>query len=182
MQHWQTLLKEAMTDPAELLDQLELNSCLLLDAQRVVKLFPLRVPRSFVAKMEKGNPSDPLLRQVLPIGAEDEKAVGFSRDPLHEQAVNPLPGLLHKYQGRVLLTLAGACAINCRYCFRRHFPYTQNKTGGQAWQAILAYIQADPSIHEVILSGGDPLSLPTKELKKLIRDLEKFYVFIRVYR
>src|SRR5436190_6397934 len=168
---WQTLLKEVITDPAELLDQLELNPNLLPAAQRAVKLFPLRVPIGFVERMQKGNPHDPLLLQVLPLAAEETVKLEFSQDPLQEQRVNPLPGLLHKYQGRVLLTITGACAINCRYCFRRHFPYTEN-IPGKVWQVILAYIQADTAIKEVIFSGGDPLLANDHYLGKCIKDLE----------
>ncbi|MEN9916313.1 MAG: hypothetical protein RLY40_245 [Pseudomonadota bacterium] len=168
---WQTLLKEIITDPAELLDQLELNSSLLPAAQRVAQLFPLRVPRNFVARMQKANPYDPLLQQILPLAAEEGVKVGFDSDPLLERSVNPLPGLLHKYHGRVLITLAGACAINCRYCFRRHFPYSENKAGGQAWQNILDYIRADISINEIILSGGDPLLANDDYLQQCVSDL-----------
>lgn len=169
--NWQTLLKEVVTDPAELLDKLELNPNLLPSAQRVAKLFPLRIPTSFLARMQKGDPKDPLLQQVLPLAAEEIISVGFSQDPLQERAVNPLPGLLHKYHGRVLLTLTGACAINCRYCFRRHFPYAENIPGGTAWQNILTYIKADTSISEVILSGGDPLLANDQYLRKCTDDL-----------
>jgi L-lysine 2,3-aminomutase len=169
--NWQTLLKEVITDPAELFDKLELNSNLLPAAQRAAKLFPLRVPLGFVARMQKGNPADPLLQQVLPLAAEEITTAGFSQDPLQEQAVNPVPGLLHKYHGRVLLTMTGACAINCRYCFRRHFPYAENIPGSKAWQAILAYIQADTSINEVIFSGGDPLLANDHYLRKCADDL-----------
>ncbi len=168
---WQTLLKEIITDPAELLDQLELSSSLLPAAQRIAQLFPLRVPRNFVARMQKANPYDPLLQQVLPIAVEESVKLGFDSDPLLERSVNPLPGLLHKYRGRVLITLASACAINCRYCFRRHFPYTENRAGGEAWQNILEYIQADSSIDEIILSGGDPLLAHDDYLQQSANDL-----------
>jgi EF-P beta-lysylation protein EpmB len=169
--NWQTLLKEVITDPAELLGQLALNPSFLPAAQRAAQLFPLRVPIGFVARMQKANPLDPLLQQVLPLAAEEIVSVGFSRDPLQEKAVNPLPGLLHKYHGRVLLTITGACAVNCRYCFRRHFPYSDNIPGGKAWQNILAYIAADPSIREVIFSGGDPLLAPDHYLEQCANDL-----------
>lgn len=168
--NWQTLLKEVITDPAELLHKLELNSNLLPAAQRAAKLFPLRVTTSFVARMQKGNLYDPLLQQVLPVVAEERVNVDFSQDPLQEHVVNPLPGLLHKYHGRVLLTITGACAINCRYCFRRHFPYTEN-IPGKVWQDILAYIKADTAITEVIFSGGDPLLANDQYLGKCIDDL-----------
>lgn len=169
--NWQTLLKEVITDPAELLDKLELNPNLLSAAQRAAQLFPLRVPASFVARMQKSNPYDPLLQQVLPLAAEEIMSFGYSQDPLLEQSVNPLPGLLHKYHGRVLLTITGACAINCRYCFRRHFPYAKNISGGKAWQNILAYIQSDTSISEVIFSGGDPLLASDEYLHQCVEDL-----------
>ncbi|EDP46410.1 EF-P beta-lysylation protein EpmB [Rickettsiella grylli] len=169
--NWQTFLKEAVADPAELLDRLALNPQLLSAAQHASRLFPLRVPSGFIDRMQKGNPADPLLQQVLPIAAEARIQADFSDDPLQENAANPLPGLLHKYYGRILLTMTGACAINCRYCFRRHFPYGKNKVGGKAWHAIVAYIQADTSIREVILSGGDPLLAQDDYLKHRINDL-----------
>ena len=170
-ENWQSLLKEVITSPAELLAELALDPRLLAAAERSAKLFPLRVPRGFVSRMQKGNPDDPLLRQILPLSEEDRVVSGFSQDPLNERSTNPLPGLLHKYSGRVLLTLAGACAVNCRYCFRRHFPYQENSAGGPAWSSILDYIRADTSIHEVILSGGDPLLANDNYLEKCIRDL-----------
>lgn len=168
--NWQTLLKEVITDPAELLDKLELNPIFLPAAQRAAKLFPLRVPLGFVSRMQKGDPYDPLLQQVLPLAEEERVSFGYSQDPLLEKSVNPLPGLLHKYQGRVLLTIIGACAINCRYCFRRHFPYAENMPG-RAWQDILAYIKADASINEVIFSGGDPLVANDRYLQRCVDDL-----------
>ena len=170
--NWQCLLKEVITDPVELFKQLAIDPRLLPAAQRVAQLFPLRVPAGFVARMQKANPSDPLLQQVLPLAAEEIEAPGFSADPLQEQSAKPLAGLLHKYSGRVLLTLTGACAVNCRYCFRRHFPYSENIPAGEAWQSILHYIGADSSLVEVILSGGDPLLANDHYLKKCIADLD----------
>lgn len=143
---------------------------LLGAAERSAKLFPLRVPRGFVSRMQKGNPDDPLLRQILPMGDEIIANPEFTLDPLDEKSFNPIPGLLHKYQGRVLLTLAGACAVNCRYCFRRHFPYQEN-TPRKEWKSILDYIAADTTIYEVILSGGDPLLAKDDYLSKCIHDL-----------
>lgn len=168
---WQSLLKEVVTSPAELIGKLALNPDLLSQAERSAKLFPLRVPRGFISRMQKGNPADPLLRQILPLDAEEIISPGYMSDPLNEKESNPIPGLLHKYQGRVLLTLTGACAVNCRYCFRRHFPYQENIPGGKLWKDILAYIAADLTIHEVILSGGDPLLANDRYLSKCINDL-----------
>jgi L-lysine 2,3-aminomutase len=161
---WQTALVQAITDPQELLTYLELDQALLPAAKAVTKLFPLIVPRGFVDRMEKGNPEDPLLRQIMPIDVELENAVGFQTDPLQEAKVNPVPGLLHKYHGRVLLTFVGTCGVNCRFCFRRHFPYTENNPGSEGWNHALAYIAKDETITEVILSGGDPLVANDKTL------------------
>lgn len=164
---WQVALAEAITNPRELLELLELDLALLPAVETAAKLFALRVPRHFVARMAKSDINDPLLRQVLPLDAEFAPQAGYSRDPLAEKAVNPVPGLLHKYHGRVLLTITGACGINCRYCFRRYFPYVENNPGVAGWEQALAYIAQDSSITEVILSGGDPLLAPDGHLAKL---------------
>ncbi|MBS0351939.1 MAG: EF-P beta-lysylation protein EpmB, partial [Proteobacteria bacterium] len=166
-------LADAITNPQELC------SVLSLDFKKYQKLlgpkvdFPLRVPRRFVERMEKNNWRDPLLLQVLPLAQETEKLAYFSTDPLEESKVNPLPGLLHKYYGRVLLIAASGCAINCRYCFRRHFPYSENTPGSSGWGLALNYISQDASISEVILSGGDPLILKDPLVANLVDQLEK---------
>ena len=116
---WQTALKNAVTTPKELLELLELDMNLLNAAEAVTKLFPLIVPRGYLMRMKKGDPNDPLLRQVLPLEAELQTTEGYYKDPLEEEKFNPIPGLLHKYHGRVLFTLVGTCAINCRFCFRK---------------------------------------------------------------
>jgi EF-P beta-lysylation protein EpmB len=162
---WQTALGQAISDPAELLNILELDPNLLDAAKSAAKLFPLKVPRGFVARMQKGNINDPLLKQILPLGAELIETPGFNQDPLQEADVNPIPGLLHKYKGRVLLTFVGTCGINCRYCFRRHFPYGENNPGTEGWDRALKYIAEDETIDEVILSGGDPLIAHDKTLR-----------------
>jgi L-lysine 2,3-aminomutase len=164
---WQTALVQAITNPRELIEILELDKGLITAAEAAAKLFPLIVPRGFVARMQKGNKADPLLLQVLPLGAEQNIVSGYSVDPLQESAVNPIPGLLHKYHGRVLLTLVGTCAVNCRYCFRRHFPYADNNPGMAGWDQALNYIAQDKTINEVILSGGDPLVANDKILYTL---------------
>lgn len=168
---WQQALANVIKTPAELFAQLELDPAQLPAALQACSDFPLRVPRSFVERMAKGDWQDPLLQQVLPQGRELEHQPGFSTDPLAEAASNPLPGLIHKYHGRVLLVVSGGCAINCRYCFRRHFPYTDNNPGRQQWQQTLDYIRNDPSIHEVIFSGGDPLAASDKHLAGLVTQL-----------
>lgn len=154
---WQNELINNVTDPKELLELLELSESLLPAAEAAAKSFPLKVPRSFVARMNKGDINDPLLLQILPINSELLETPGYHLDPLQETQYNPLPGLLHKYHSRVLLTLSSSCGINCRYCFRRHFDYKDNNPGSAGWDQIMEYIKQDPSISEVILSGGDPL-------------------------
>jgi EF-P beta-lysylation protein EpmB len=169
--NWQTALKTAVTDPKELFQLLDLDTKLLEKAYAAAKLFPLKVPRSFIARMQKRNLEDPLLRQILPLGIEENEDDGYTKDPLQEKKANPIPGLLHKYHGRVLLTLTGVCGINCRYCFRRHFPYTDNNPGTAGWNQALDYIAADHSIVEVILSGGDPLIVSDHLLAEFTRKL-----------
>ena len=168
---WQHLLSNAISDPAELLSLLNLPEEVLEPARRAAAQFPLRVPLPFIERMLKGDLNDPLLKQVLPLDQELEPVEGFTTDPLAEMQSNPHDGLIHKYQGRVLLITTGACAINCRYCFRRHFPYQENRLGPEQWQSILDYIAADSSISEVLFSGGDPLVTPDRRLKKMLHDL-----------
>lgn len=165
-QLWQEAMTDLVTDPAELLAMLDLDSSLLPAAVAAARVFPLRLPRGFVARMERGNPHDPLLAQVLPLGAELEVVPGYSRDILQESGANPVPGLLHKYPSRVLVTLTSACAVHCRYCFRRFFPYEDNNPGRAGWDKIITYIQSDTNINEVILSGGDPLSVQDHLLRE----------------
>jgi EF-P beta-lysylation protein EpmB len=169
---WQRALAQAIQDPRELLQLLRLESQLQAATDPAALRFPLRVPRGFAARMRAGDPHDPLLRQVLPLDAEGRPAPGFSSDPLAEQAAMPVPGLLHKYRGRVLLTLTGACAVHCRYCFRRHFPYSEANPASTQWEAALEYLRDHPDVHEVLLSGGDPLSLSDRRLVGLVRQLE----------
>lgn len=169
---WQRELAHAVTDPAELIALLALDPQLIEPAGRAARTFGLRVPRGFVARMRRGDADDPLLRQVLPLAAEDLEAPGFRRDPVGDLAAMCAPGLLHKYHGRVLITTTGACAVHCRYCFRRHFPYTEaNPAASDGWREALAHIAADGSVREVILSGGDPLTLPDARLAALVEAL-----------
>ncbi len=161
---WRQALRDAVTDLDQLLEILHLRPEQVAADERAGRGFPLRVPRGFVARMRVGDPTDPLLLQVLPQARELEVSPGYSLDPLGEGATSPAPGLLHKYKGRVLMVTTGACAIHCRYCFRRHFPYSEH-AGAQ--QDAIRYIAGDPSIKEVILSGGDPLSLSDSKLRDL---------------
>ncbi len=163
---WQRELACAITEPGELLAAVGLGLEWLPAARAAARLFPLRVPRGFVARMRRGDPGDPLLRQVLPLAEECLTAPGFSPDPVGDANAMRVPGVLQKYRGRVLLTATGACAVHCRYCFRRHFPYTKANPGADHWRAALDYIAADNSISEVILSGGDPLTLSDRRLRE----------------
>ncbi|MDF3348418.1 EF-P beta-lysylation protein EpmB [Acinetobacter pittii] len=164
-QNWQSQLSDLITDPSELLSLLELSSEQLLSGAILAsEKFKLRVPRAFVGKMNAKNPLDPLLLQVLPHHLELEEHPEFVTDPLGEEAANQLPGVLHKYKSRFLLTLTGACAVHCRYCFRRHFPYQENLPKNEDWLNIKNYIEANPDINEIILSGGDPLTLSNRKL------------------
>ena len=168
---WQDSFADAITDLQTLFSELNLDPSLL--GRRCIQdiEFSLKVPRSYVARMSKGNPDDPLLLQVLPLIEERQPSPGYSRDPLQEARHQPLPGLLHKYEGRVLIVTTGACAIHCRYCFRRHFPYAASNPLAHQWHPILAYIHHDNSIEEVILSGGDPLLLGDRKLEQLVGDI-----------
>jgi L-lysine 2,3-aminomutase len=169
--HWQRLLAEAVSDPTELLALLNLPASLLPGGQAAAELFPLRVPRGFVARMRPGDPADPLLRQVLPVGEETLTVPGFGPDPLMEGETTAERGLLHKYRGRALLITTGACAVHCRYCFRREFPYEDHRPGPDGWRTALEYLARDPSIREVLLSGGDPLVLSDRRLAALAGEL-----------
>ena len=164
---WQQLWREAITAPQQLLDLLGLGHLAATLLPATDTGFALRVPRGFVARMRHGDPTDPLLLQVLPQAAELLEVPGFSRDAVGDLEARAAGGVLHKYHGRALLIATGACAVNCRYCFRRHFPYAQETAAANHWQEAIAYIRDDDSIEEVIVSGGDPLALTTAKLAEL---------------
>lgn len=169
---WKTQLRDAVTSPEELLELLGLDKGDSSAAVLAGREFPLIVPRSFISRMEPGNPNDPLLRQVLPAGVELLAEPGYSEDPVGETGkANAHPGIIQKYHGRVLLILSGGCAINCRYCFRRHFPYSENQNSRQDWLDALETIARDSSISEIILSGGDPLLVSDGQLANLIQQI-----------
>jgi len=169
---WQRALQDAVTDPAELLGLVGLGPQWLEPARAAARQFPLRVPRGFVARMRRGDPRDPLLLQVLPLVAELDEVPGYRADPVGDLATRAGRGLLHKYSGRALLVTTGACAIHCRYCFRRHFPYEQENASRDAFGPALDVIRADASLREVLLSGGDPLTLSDRRLAALFDELQ----------
>jgi EF-P beta-lysylation protein EpmB len=166
---WQRELSRAITKPEDLIDALGLDPALLAGARAANDVFALRVTPSYLARMRRGDRNDPLLRQVLPLIEETEQFDGYVADPLAERDYTRAPNLLQKYAGRALLITTQACAIHCRYCFRREFPYDeqQEEQGASRWSAALAAIAADDSIEEMILSGGDPLSLSDTRLTQL---------------
>ncbi|AXU96634.1 EF-P beta-lysylation protein EpmB [Erwinia persicina] len=172
-EEWLHQLADVITDPDELLQLLALqHHPELVSGHDARRLFALRVPRAFAARMRKGDPQDPLLLQVITSQQEFVDAPGYSTDPLDEQS-SVVPGLLHKYRNRALLLVKGGCAVNCRYCFRRHFPYSDNQGNKRNWQQALEYIRQQPELDEIIFSGGDPLMAKDHELDWLIGELEQ---------
>ena len=166
---WQKILAQGFRSAKELLAYLHLPTDLA--STQAEQLFKTQVPRGFAQRMSKANPLDPLLLQVLAQAEETLIAPGYVLDPLEEVAANPIPGLIHKYQNRVLLVVTGICAINCRFCFRRHFPYADNNPGLGGWKQALDYIAGQSDIQEVILSGGDPLLASDATLTSLLAAL-----------
>jgi len=178
--HWQQELANAIRDPDMLIDRLGLPDALREGARRAAGLFPLFVTESFLGRMQPGDPGDPLLLQVLPLGVESASPPGFTADPLEETSAHRAPGLLQKYAGRALMISTGACAIHCRYCFRRSFPYGDEPRRLDDWDPAFERLSADPSIHEVILSGGDPLMLSDARLAEIIERLDQIEHLDRV--
>lgn len=168
---WQRLWREAVRDPRDLLALLGLDAAAAGLSDAAAAGFALRVPRGFIARMRHGDLHDPLLRQVLPVADEERIVPGFGLDAVGDGAAKKATGVIQKYRGRALLVATGSCAINCRYCFRRHFPYADETAARDGWQGAVAAIAADPDIDEVILSGGDPLSLATPKLAELSAQL-----------
>lgn len=164
---WRDQLATAIRSPAELRRRLGLAA----DPTGDDHGFPVLVPEAYLSRMRPGDPDDPLLRQVLPLALEGVVVDGFSADPVGESACQAAPGLLRKYRGRALLVATGACAVHCRYCFRRHYPYQDRPRGRHWWSTAIEHVAADPTIDEVILSGGDPLVLGNQTLAAILSDL-----------
>jgi len=168
---WKLALAQSFRNLQELLDFCAIDA----DSARFppMQSFPLRVTRFYASLIERGNINDPLLRQVLPLHDELQDHTGYSTDAVGDCAAMVAPGLIHKYPTRVLLTLTGACAIHCRYCFRRHYPYADNAAGLDPHGPALDYIRSQPELREVVLSGGDPLMLSDDKLEQLITDFNE---------
>jgi len=169
---WQQALARALSDPQTLARRLGLPPSALPGMEAGHRLFRTRIPESYLARIRPGDPRDPLLLQALPQGRETEVHPGFVADPVGDHDALAAPGVVHKYHGRVLLLTTGACAIHCRYCFRREFDYADHNPAQDDWGPALAYIAEHTDIREVILSGGDPLSLTDARLARLVARLE----------
>jgi EF-P beta-lysylation protein EpmB len=169
---WCQSIRRAIRDPGELCRRLRLPQLYQRGAKQAAQLFEVFVPEPYLGRIQPGNPDDPLLRQVLPLSEEAEAGKDFSLDPVGDAAALKAPGLLQKYGSRALLVATGACAVHCRYCFRRHFPYDQMPHGMDDWQPAIQQIQEDATLEEVILSGGDPLMLTDERLEELVRSIE----------
>ncbi|MGJ8669698.1 MAG: EF-P beta-lysylation protein EpmB [Oceanococcus sp.] len=167
---WQSCLRAAYRDPLQLLHDLNIDPKQIdwMDA----KGFGMLVPRGFAARMQQGNPQDPLLLQVLPRRRELHAAEGYSADPVEESQFHQTPGLIHKYHGRALIIATAACGVHCRYCFRREFDYRDAREGSDGWQSAVLALATQTDVHEVILSGGDPLSLSDDKFARLLQELE----------
>lgn len=170
---WQQLWRQAERDPRRLLARLGLEDKAGCLSDEAAAQFMLRVPQGFINRMRRGDLNDPLLRQVLPVTDEMQVVPGFSLDAVGDGAAKKATGVIHKYNGRALLVSTGSCAIHCRYCFRRHFDYAGENAARGQWSDAVAAIAADPTIEEVILSGGDPLSLVTPKLAELTEQLAR---------
>lgn len=171
---WQKSLSQAITDPKQLLKRLQIDPKTLLEGSvQASGDFKLFVTESYLKRIKLGDIHDPLLKQILPLAEELNLHKSYTLDPLEEAAASPIPGLLHKYQGRALIITNGHCAINCRFCFRRNFPYDNNQFNSDTQNQVFDYLWSTPSISEIILSGGDPLLSNTQSLQKLISKLEK---------
>jgi len=171
---WQAAFAQTVSSMSQLLAYLELDSTQVnIPSQVNLDYFPLKMPWGYLTKIEKRNPQDPLLLQVLPSAFEFQEQPGYVLDPLQEQMFTPVGGVIHKYAHRVLLITTQACVINCRYCFRRHFPYADNSMSASRFATALAYIEACPELDEVILSGGDPFSLSDDKLIAMLKALDQ---------
>lgn len=168
---WQKELANAIKNPQQLLQLLEIKPESVPLSAQSRKNFPMLVPLPFAQKMKKGDIHDPLLKQILPVLDEEQLSEDYSADPLQEHN-SALQGLLHKYKSRVLLILKSGCAVNCRYCFRRHFPYQDNHINKKQLQEIISYIKQHPEVNEVILSGGDPLMSKDDFLEYVVNSLQ----------
>lgn len=166
---WQEELRNGFRDLGSLLHFLEIPP--QPEWMDEPQAFPLRVPKSFAQRMQKGNSKDPLLLQILPTVNETLSAEGFREDAVGDLKSTLHQGIIQKYRGRLLVILTGTCAVHCRYCFRRHFPYHDQRVTAKTRDTLLQLLKNDPSIEEVIFSGGDPLLLNNEQLQQWQQEL-----------
>jgi EF-P beta-lysylation protein EpmB len=169
---WSQHLSQAITSLPKLINHLGLPESLIEQGTEADQSFKLLVPRPYLSRIEYGNPNDPLLLQILPSATEMQKVLGYNKDPLEEADHSPQKAIVHKYKRRLLVITTGTCAVNCRYCFRRHFPYGDNQLAQAEWQSVMEYLQVHPEVNEVILSGGDPLMMKDALLADKVRQIE----------
>lgn len=169
---WSQHLSSALTSLPELIQHLGLPPSMAEQGVEAHETFKLLVPRPYLSRIQHGNPNDPLLVQILPSASEMLAVTGYSKDPLEEADHNPQKAIVHKYKRRLLVITTGTCAVNCRYCFRRHFPYGDNQLAQTEWDSVIDYLKAHPEVNEVILSGGDPLMMKDALLADKVRKLE----------
>ena len=170
--NWKQELGSSFTRIQDFLEHVDLPGLYNQSMEQACRQFSFRVTRHFASLIRKGDPNDPLLLQVLPSAAESQTHPNFSLDPLEDEQAHQGSGILQKYRGRVLLISTAACAINCRYCFRRHFPYTSHQASRDKWSGAVRKLRASPDTKEIILSGGDPLSLSDDRLDDLLIQLQ----------
>ncbi len=169
--NWKAVIGESFRTPRELLEFCKIDAAVYGPDFR--PSFPLLVTRFYASLVEQGNARDPLLLQVLPRTVEQRVTAGYTTDAVGDRLAMPVPGLIHKYRGRVLLTLTGACAVHCRYCFRRHFPYGESGVDLKAGGPVMQYLAEHPDVQEVVISGGDPLMVSDRKLAELIGRLNQ---------
>lgn len=178
--HWSYYVANAVKHIDDLARYLQLPAAALMKGEQAHEDFQLMVPIPYLDRIEKGNLQDPLLLQILPDAQEVEEISGYVHDPLAESDFTPQKALVHKYKSRLLVIASGSCAVNCRYCFRRHFPYAKNQLTPKEWQNLLIYLKQHPEVNEVIFSGGDPLMMKDEKLAERVRSLSKLPQLKRV--
>jgi L-lysine 2,3-aminomutase len=161
-------MQGAFRNLESLLIHLELDPSQAPERMLADPTFPLLIPKSFASRMAKGDWRDPLLLQVLPLARETEEAPGFRPDAVGDLPSQIVPGLLHKYASRALLMVSHQCAVHCRYCFRREFPYGDLPRGQAGWDQAWAYLESAQGVDEIVLSGGDPLFLDNRRLERIL--------------
>ncbi|MCK5334581.1 MAG: 4Fe-4S cluster-binding domain-containing protein, partial [Gammaproteobacteria bacterium] len=164
--NWQQKLTNSIKSVDDLVAKIANKDLKSIFSDEAHQQFKIKIPVSFISN-QCDIKNDALLKQVLPHANETELTKGYLNDPVGDMDAMVTPGLIHKYQSRALFIVTGACAIHCRYCFRRHFPYGEGPRSIAQWQPAIEQIAADPTIEEVILSGGDPLTLVDAHLAEL---------------